>query len=117
MGVAKRIRHAGTVRRIAGTNDREIRAACFLIPEEHQASMCEYKRELKRVIAENHASDAMWTGTHHIKQVSDETTWEGDVEAFHLFMHPKAKTCFAWGTRRWDDSGWDVTIVLGIPPV
>lgn len=60
----------------------------------------------------------MWTGTHHIKEVSaGEVVWEGNVESFHLFMHPKAKSCFAWGTKRGDDAGWDVTIILGISPV
>jgi hypothetical protein len=111
----------GTVQRVAVTQTTNVgipRSPHILYLKNSKPPMCEYKRELKRAIAENHASDAMWTGTHHVAQVcSGETTWEGNVEAFHLFMHPKAKTCFAWGTRRWDDSGWDVTIVLGIPPV
>lgn len=45
-----------------------------------------------------------------------KVAWRGDVEVFTV-SHPKAKQCFAWGVRRDDDKGWDVTAVLGIPPV
>jgi hypothetical protein len=78
----------------------------------------DYNDELKRAIAEMHGSVALWLGSEHVKEVfSGNTVWEHDVEVFCLSGHPRANVCFAWGVRRTDDTGWDVTAVLGTPPI
>jgi hypothetical protein len=44
--------------------------------------------------------------------------WDGEVEVFELFNHPKAKTCYAWSHRdgKHDEHERFVT-VLELPPV
>jgi len=76
-----------------------------------------YRQELARVVEAAHGAAL------HVRTVRVEETfqgrpaWVGDVEVFALTTHPKAILCFAWGVRRDDDKGWDVTTVLGVPPV
>jgi hypothetical protein len=43
-----------------------------------------------------------------------EVAWDGEVEVFNVADHPKAKQCFAWGVRRDDGKGWDVTPQLAV---
>jgi hypothetical protein len=65
-----------------------------------------------------HGGAAIWVSTVPVKEVfQGKTAWEGDVEVFDLPAHPKAKRCFAWGVRRDDGKGWDVTAVLAVPPI
>jgi hypothetical protein len=78
----------------------------------------DYKAELSRAIAHMHGAPAVWLATVPVREVfQGQTAWEGDVETFTLTGHPKASQCYAWGVRRDDDKGWDVTAVLAIPPV
>lgn len=79
--------------------------------------MSDYRDELERAITATHGVDAVWLGTERIKETfRGETAWEGDVEIFSI-QHPRAIRCYAWGVRRDDDRGWDVTAVLGVPPI
>lgn len=80
--------------------------------------MSDYRKELQKAILATHGLKAAHLETVPVKEVfRGETAWEGDVEVFAVSGHAKAKQCFAWGVRRDDDKGWDVTAVLGIPPV
>ena len=47
------------------------------------------------------------------EEVEDKTVWEGDVEVFSLFGHPKAQWCYGWS---YDEPEQFVTI-LELPPV
>lgn len=80
--------------------------------------MNDYQKELKLAVQKMHGGDALWIESVPIKEVfRGETAWEGLVEVYALSGHAKAKQCFAWGVRRDDDNGWDVTAVLSIPPI
>ena len=80
--------------------------------------MSDYRAELKKAILATHGVKASFLETVPVKEVfRGEVAWQGDVEVFAITGHPKAKQCFAWGVRTDDDKGWDVTAVLGIPPV
>jgi hypothetical protein len=77
-----------------------------------------YLSEIKRAVGEMHGDPALWLETVHVKEVfQGETAWEGDVEVFALPGNRGARRCYAWGVRRDDDKGWDVTAVLGTPPI
>lgn len=80
--------------------------------------MSAYLSELRKAIKAVHGCDAEHLATVHVKEVfRGETAWEGKVEVFTVSEHAKAKQCFAWGVRRDDDKGWDVTAVLAVPPI
>lgn len=80
--------------------------------------MSTYISELRKAIKAVHGYDAAHVQTVPVKEIfRGEVAWQGDVEVFDVTGHAKAKQCFAWGVRRDDDKGWDVTAVLGIPPV
>lgn len=80
--------------------------------------MSNYIEELRHAIREAHGTAAMWVQSVPVKEVfRGETAWEGSVEVFEVSGHHKAKQCYAWGTRRDDNKGWDVTAVLAIPPI
>jgi hypothetical protein len=77
-----------------------------------------YLSELRKAIKAVHGLDAAHIQTVPVKEVfRGEVAWQGEVEVFNVTGHAKAKQCFAWGVRRADDKGWDVTAVLGVPPV
>ena len=74
----------------------------------------EYLARLQTVIMQLHHCGAIWRETVSVKEISEGTTpWDGEVEVFDLFDHPKAKCCYAWAN---DDSDKVIT-VLEIPPV
>ena len=80
--------------------------------------MSDYLSEIKRVIFSRYGCDALWTGSHIVREMKDGTAvWEGPVESYFLFEHPRAKSCFAWASPREHPDGLDVTVVLGIAPV
>lgn len=79
--------------------------------------MSDYLTELKKAILATHGLAALHVESVPVKEVfQGQVAWEGDVEVFAV-SHNSAKDCFAWGVRRDDNKGWDVTAVLGIPPV
>lgn len=80
--------------------------------------MSAYLSELRKAIKAAHGCDAAHVETVPVKEVfRGQVAWQGDVEVFDVKGHPRAAQCFAWGVRRDDDKGWDVTAVLGVPPV
>ena len=50
-----------------------------------------------------------------IERWKGKIVWEGDVEVFDLFGHPKAKRGYAWAYNK--DRGSDTIAVLELPPV
>lgn len=80
--------------------------------------MSDYISELRKAIKAVHGCEASRLETVPVKEVfRGETAWEGNVEVFAVTGHPKTNQCFAWGVRRSDNKGWDVTAVLAIPPI
>ena len=60
-----------------------------------------YLEALQRIIAEIHGCSSEHWDTVHVREVLGETViWEGDVEIFYVFGHPKARRCFAWVWER-----------------
>ena len=47
------------------------------------------------------------------EEFGSRTLWEGDVEVFSLFGHPKAKFCYGWSYGEPED----FITVLELPPV
>jgi hypothetical protein len=60
-----------------------------------------YIDALQRIITEIHGCSSEHWDTAHVREVIGETViWEGDVEIFYVFGHPKARRCFAWVRER-----------------
>lgn len=80
--------------------------------------MTDYLAELKRSIRQIHGAEASHVESVPVKEVfQGQTAWEGMVEVFAIKGHAKARQCYAWGFRRDDDKGWEVTAVLAVPPI
>jgi hypothetical protein len=77
----------------------------------------DYLTELTKAILATHGTPALHVDTVPVREMfQGKVAWEGDVEVFAV-SRGSANTCYAWGVRRDDDKGWDVTAVLGVPPV
>ena len=50
-----------------------------------------------------------------VEMLGETTVWEGVVEVFQIFAHPKAKRCYAWSYTK--DKQTQYVTVLEIPPV
>lgn len=77
-----------------------------------------YIEELKDVIRKLHGVESKHITSVPVKEVFDgKTVWDGIVEVFTLYGHPKANTAYAW-THATDDP--DVprrsVTVLHVPP-
>jgi hypothetical protein len=74
----------------------------------------EYIERLQMVINQLHKCNATHkTSVYVTETCQGQTAWEGDVEVFALFGHPKAKFCYAWS---YGDPEQFITI-LELPPV
>ena len=74
----------------------------------------EYIDRLKLTVEHLHNCAAVHVSSKHVKEVfRGETAWEGDVEAFDLRGHPKAKRCYGWS---YGEPEQFITI-LELPPV
>jgi hypothetical protein len=75
-----------------------------------------YLRGLQEAILAVHGVNSRHTGSTPVKEIfQGRTAWEGEVEAFDLVDHPKAKRAYAWA---YDDNGTlRTTAVLVLPPV
>lgn len=77
----------------------------------------DYLAELKHAIRQSHGCDASHVQTVPVKEIfRGQTVWDGEVEAFEITSHPKAKYCYAWG-HPIKKGPREITTVLGIPPV
>jgi hypothetical protein len=69
---------------------------------------------LKLVVEQLHNCSAVHSASKHVKEVfQGQTAWEGDVEAFDLRGHPKAKRAYGWS---YGEPEQFITI-RGLPPV
>jgi hypothetical protein len=79
----------------------------------------DYIAKLQVAVSQLHDCGAMWYGTVPVHEVfNGQTVWQGDVEVFGLFRHPKAKRAYAWAHLDGDqDERTRYVTVLEIPPV
>jgi hypothetical protein len=79
----------------------------------------DYIARVEVAVSQLHNCGATWRQTVPVHEVfRGETVWQGDVEAFDLPCHPKAKRAYAW--RHLDgakDERTRFVAVLEIPPV
>ena len=74
----------------------------------------DYLARLQTAIMQLHNSGAIWSDSVPVKEMFNrKTLWDGNVEVFDLFDHPKAKRCYAW---TYDEPEKFIT-VLELPPV
>jgi hypothetical protein len=74
----------------------------------------DYLARLQTVIMRLHNCGAIWCESVPIKEMfNGKTLWDGDVEVFDLFNHPRAKRCYGWS---YDEPEKFIT-VLELPPV
>jgi len=74
----------------------------------------EYIERLQNVINEVHRCRATHKTSVYVKEeTAERIVWEGEVEVFSLFGHPRAKFCYGWSEG---ESGEFITI-LELPPV
>jgi hypothetical protein len=77
-----------------------------------------YIEELKEVIRRLHGVESKHITSVPVKEVfQGKTVWDGIVEVFTLYGHPKANTAYAWAHET-DDPANPVrhVTVLQIPP-
>jgi hypothetical protein len=79
----------------------------------------EYIERLKLTIEHLHKCSAVHVLTVPVnEQFKGQSVWQGEVEVFTLFGHPKARQCYAWShADGQDDSKERIVTVLQIPPV
>jgi hypothetical protein len=79
----------------------------------------DYLARLKLAIEHLHGCSATWRETFPVhEKFQGQTVWQGEVEAFDLTGHPKAKRAYGWSHREGrDDAGERFVAVLEIPPV
>ena len=73
-----------------------------------------YLARLQSVIMQLHNCGAIWRESISVKEMfNGKTVWDGEVEVFNLFDHPKAKRCYGW---TYDEPEQFIT-ALELPPV
>ena len=73
-----------------------------------------YIERLRNVINELHKCRATHKTSVYVKEEAEgRIVWEGDVEVFSLFGHPRAKFCYGWS----EGEAAEVITVLELPPV
>ena len=76
-----------------------------------------YIEELKEAIRRTHGVEAIHVESVPVKEsFQGKTVWEGVVEVFDLYGHPKAKRAYAW-SHETDDEKKRHVAVLHIGPV
>ncbi len=74
----------------------------------------EYIGRLQVTIQHLHNCAAIWRETVPVHEVFEgQTVWQGDVEVFDLFNHPKAETCYGWSYGEPEE----FITILELPPV
>jgi hypothetical protein len=79
----------------------------------------DYLARLQVTVSQLHKCGAIYRETVPVHEVfRGQTVWQGEVEVFDLFNHPKAKRAYAWSHREGEnDEGERFVTVLEIPPV
>jgi hypothetical protein len=79
----------------------------------------DYLSRVQVAVSRLHKCGATWCKTLRVHEVfQGKTVWQGDVEVFDLYGHPKAKRCYAWS--HFDGANYEHTryvAMLEIPPV
>lgn len=83
------------------------------------ANKQDYLARLQVAIQQLHDCGANYLETVPVEEVFEgRTIWQGEVEVFDLYNHPKARVCYGWSHREGkDDKGERFVTVLQIPPV
>ena len=72
--------------------------------------------ELRAVIHKLHGGETTHRESVPVKEVwKGQTVWDGTVEVFDLYGHPKTNRVYAW-SHGTDDKGKRYVTVLHIPP-
>ena len=78
--------------------------------------MMPHIQPLKDAIKSLHGCDCTHLETIPVHEAfKGQTVWEGDVEAFQLHGHPKAKRAYGWSYKDGEETKY--ITVLEIPPV
>ena len=78
------------------------------------ASKREYLERLQLTIEHLHKCSARHSSTTAVKEVfRGQIVWQGEVEAFELVGHPKAKRCYSWSYGEPEE----FITILELPPV
>ena len=79
--------------------------------------MSEYIQQLRDAILKNHGVESTHIESVPVKEIhKGQTVWEGAVEVFQLWRHPKAEYAYAW-THGTDDGRLRHVTVLKVHPV
>lgn len=74
----------------------------------------EYIERLKLTVEHLHQCSAKHVSSTPVHEVfRGQTVWQGDVEAFDLTGHPKAKRCYGWSFGEPEE----FITILELPPV
>lgn len=74
----------------------------------------DYIARLKLTIEHLHNCSATWRETVPVREeFNGKTLWQGNVEAFDLSGHPKAKRCYGWTAGEPEE----FITILELPPV
>ena len=78
--------------------------------------MSQYIQNLTEAVTALHGCDCVHLGTSRIVELWErQKVFDGDVETFGLFGHPKAQEAYAWA---WDNGTEPQYIaVLKVPPI
>jgi len=81
--------------------------------------MTTHIEELKNTIRRLHGVDSTHVGTVSVVETfQGQTVWEGEVEVFDLYGHPKTNRAYAWMNETDDPSKPKRYVtVLNVPPV
>jgi len=83
------------------------------------ANKQEYLARLQAAIQQLHDCGANFRETAPVQEVvQGRTLWQGEVEVFDVYGHPRTKVCYAWSHRAGKaDKGEQLVAMLQIPPV
>ena len=83
------------------------------------ANKQDYLARLQATIQQLHGCGANFRETAPVQEVvQGRTLWQGEVEVFDVYGHPRTKVCYAWSHREGNaDQGERLVAILQIPPV
>jgi len=75
-----------------------------------------YEAAIQKAFKELHGCNCEYFETISVKETwNGQTVWEGDVEAFKLFLHPHVNWGWAWAYDK--GKGCEIVTVLAVPPL
>jgi hypothetical protein len=71
---------------------------------------------IQKAIKETHGCDSRWVESKRVtEKFQEQIAWDGVVEVFDLFDHPKAKRAYGWSFREGNRD--KAMAILGMSPV